>query len=353
VDRPVTESPPRGHPIVDVGIPTLGTSPYLLESVESVMNQSLSSWRLVISENGPGVASLHRALEPYVRDPRIRHVVTGERVGRGQNHTNLIRAGSAPYVGVLHDDDRWGHRFLERRVEFLERHRTCGLVYSGHNVIDDSGVIIGRTKPYLPPGVHRSASILPLLYRKNFIGTPAVLVRRAAYAAVGSEYMEIINLDIEMWLRLAAQFDVGCLGGWDADYRIHGNQTSADRVGLAEQWFPVLDAAEHLPLSRSLRKSVRAEALVLAALDAVERGERRRSIGHLARAVRVHPSTLVRPEVGARVLAGLAALTTGRRGRTALTRIRDKRWKTGGADGLLGPDTASALPYPSGRSTRG
>jgi teichuronic acid biosynthesis glycosyltransferase TuaG len=331
-DPPMT---PLGDPIVDVGIPTLGSSPYLAESIESILAQSLPEWRLVVSENGPGNDSVRELMEPYLRDPRVRHVVTGEKVGRGTNHNLLIQAGSAPYVGLLHDDDRWHPEFLERRVRFLEEHPSCGFVYSGHTVIDDAGARLGRTKLRLPPGVHDSATVLPALYRDNFIGCPTVLVRRTAYEAVGAGYPDILNYDLPMWLRLSARFEVGCLPEWDADYRLHAAQASANRTSLAQEQLLVLETVSDLQVASSVRRLALAETQVRCALDAVERGERRRALGHLGLAVRAHPSSLARPTVAARMLAALGAMAGGERGRRALTARREGRWHSGGAEGLL------------------
>jgi glycosyltransferase involved in cell wall biosynthesis len=134
-------------PVVDVGILTLGQSPsFLIEAVESVFTQTFSSWRLVISENGPGLDSVREALEPYVDDPRVEHVVTGAKEGRGKNWTRASQ-GSAPYIGLLDDDDRWAPEFLERRTEFLDRHQRVGLVAPGQSVRWDSLVEQARGAP--------------------------------------------------------------------------------------------------------------------------------------------------------------------------------------------------------------
>jgi hypothetical protein len=183
--------------------------------------------------------------------------------------------------------------------------------------------------------MHRSATILPTLYQRHLIGTPTVLVRRDSYEAVGSEYKEMLFCDNEMWLRLAAYFDVGFLPVWDADYRIHEAQTSSRRTELAQEAFYVLDAVEDLPLPTYLRKKMRAEAHVHSALDAAERGAHRQSVRHLTQAVQADALSLVRPTVAARMLAAVAALATGRAGRNALASVRERRWRTGGADGLL------------------
>ena len=121
------------------------TLPRFVLAVDDSSPGALSFDELTVAvfENGPGSDRTRSELEPYLRDSRIRHVVTGATVSRGENWTNLIRAGSAPYVGILHDDDRWHPAFLERRVAFLEEHPSCGFAYSGFNVVDASGRVVG------------------------------------------------------------------------------------------------------------------------------------------------------------------------------------------------------------------
>jgi glycosyltransferase involved in cell wall biosynthesis len=332
---------PREDATVDVGIPTLGNSPYLTETIESVFAQTFTGWRLFISENGPGDAAFRASLEPYLDDPRVTHLVTGTKIGRGANHNNIINAGSAPYVGIVHDDDRWHPDFLARHVAFLDAHPRCGFVFSGHIVIDETGRPLGRTKLELAPGTHASSVVLPRLYRNNFIGCPAVVVCRSAYEAVGAGYPDLLNYDIPMWLRLTAQFDIGCIADWDADYRLHGLQASSNRTRLASEMFPVLDAVSDIPITPSLRRLVRAETHVRCALDAVERGERRVALRHLSQAVSCDPTILVRPAVAARVLTAVGALAGGERGRRRLTEWRERRWRSGGAEGLLEMPPAS------------
>lgn len=311
--------------VVDVGIPTLGPSPFLLEAIESVLAQTVASWRLVISENGPGDDRLRLALDPYLRDSRITHVTTGERVGRGENYTRLIRAGDAPYVGLLHDDDRWGSTFLERHIEFLEDHGACGFVYSNFTVIDQDGGSVARSRPKIGDGVHRSADIAPKLYRRMTIATPTVLVRRSAYEAVGARYKEMIFTDHEMWVRLAMQFDVGHIATWDADYRFHSQQTSSSDAGQAKERLLVLDSLEDLPIPSRTRRVGRAEAYVWCALDCVENRDKRGAMAELRNAIHADRLALLRPSIGPRIMAVLCAVATGKPGCRAVSAVRGGR----------------------------
>ena len=173
------------QPIVDVGIPTHGRPRYLREAVESVFAQTYDRWQLTVSENGPGGDEIRAILAPFLADPRVRLVATGASVTPAQNATNAVQSGSAEYVAVLHDDDRWDPGFLERRVGFLEANPSCGFVFSHCNYIGAEGNAAIPFATGLREGIQPRAEFLRSLYRRSVIAMPTVLSRRVAYDAVG------------------------------------------------------------------------------------------------------------------------------------------------------------------------
>ena len=96
------------RPVVDVGVPTRGRPQYLRETIESVLAQTFLRWRMTVSENGPGDEEIRAIVEPYLADPRVRHVPTGSEIGAPENATRAVDAGEAPFVALLHDDDQVG-----------------------------------------------------------------------------------------------------------------------------------------------------------------------------------------------------------------------------------------------------
>lgn len=335
-----TEADPRRNgrsrpPVVDVAIPTRGQLEYLREAIESVVGQSFDSWRLTISENGSESEEIRTLVRSYLADSRIRHVVSSEGLDQSEHFTRLIRMGQAPYVALLHEDDRWGPRFLERRVSFLDSHPAAAFVFSGHVVIDDAGRSVGPSLLPLEEGVYGPASFLPLLYRENVVGVPTVVVRRAAYEAVGADYRREVGFnDHEMWLRIATRFQVGFLETRDADYRVHAQQTSSqERLTIAHKRLQLLDTVDPiLSIPGSLRRRVRAEVLLKVALDEAELGERRAALASASRAVRLKPSVLLSVSGAARASALFAGLALGEVGRAWLTRSRLRRWQRHGID---------------------
>jgi GT2 family glycosyltransferase len=288
------------RPLVDVGIPTYGRGPYLAESIESVLGQTYPDWTLTISENGPPSDEIGHIVESYLSDPRVRYVATGTNIGGAGNSTSLLRAGIGPYVGILHDDDLWGPGFLARRVDFLEAHPECGLVFSPCDFIDDAGAALFRFDVNLSEGVQGRKMFLRRLYRGNLICAPTALVRRESYELVGPTFSEsLLFWDYEMWLRIAANYAVGYLEQVDAFYRVHAAQATQDnRLRVGDHRLALLAEAEKIvagDFPKIERRRANSKALVRTSLDAFGEGNRRKAIQRLVLAVRAHPAAPVDP----------------------------------------------------------
>jgi len=312
---------------VDIGIPTCGRPRYLVEAIDSVRAQTLRTWRLTICEDGPRSDAVARAVSPFLEDPRIRYTWSGERLGAAATMTRLVQRGQAAFVALLHDDDRWGPEFLERRVAFLREHPRCGLVCSGSTVIDGSGRRVRVTPARVPaPAVLAPHELLPAMVRRNMVPTPTVLVRRAAYDAVGPAFDARFDriYDYEMWLRIALRFPIGYLDDHNAFWRLHGEQSTLEGRRRGAEQLRFLDHLERLladagtEVDPRLLSSVRVRRMVSAGLDAVERRDRRAALRWLGRALCSDPRTVVDP----RLAAALGALLAGRRGERALGAVR-------------------------------
>jgi glycosyltransferase involved in cell wall biosynthesis len=314
--------------VVDVGIPTRERPQLVRLAIESVLAQTYEHWRLVISENGLAGGETESVVREYLDDPRITYVCTDSTtLGGAENWTRLIQQGHAPYVALLHDDDLWNPGWLELRVGFMDRNPDVGFVFSGNKEIDANGNVVGESEFVLPQGVHPPQTVFPLLYRHNVMGQPTILVRRSAYEAVGP-YFDATYFpywDYEMCLRLAARFPAGYLAVRDCSYRTHDVRMTFTVRHFGEAYLQVLDRAdqmlEELPrihVSPRLRRRRRAQALLTAALDSLESGDRRACRDRLREAVRTYPRIVF----DVRFATALAALATGKWSSRVLARAR-------------------------------
>ncbi len=312
--------------LVDVGIPTRGRGTYLSEAVGSALNQTIHAIQVTVGENGSGTPEVEEALAAWSGDERLRHLVHGVDLGPAKNYT-AVAAGDAPYLAILHDDDRWEPQFLERRVAFLEEHPSCAFVFSRCFLIDANGSYVDVWEDVLTPGVHSPESFLPALYEHNIVPVPTVVVRRAAYESIGGDFHDLLFNDHELWLRLGSNSDVGYLPTIDAAYRIHSNQTTfANRRRLGEnrvKFYEAVDDATSAVLDRSVRHRASASAHLQMAADAFERGERIAAVREVARATTASPATMLRPREGRRAALLLAASLLGRPGERLWRARRD------------------------------
>lgn len=296
--------------------------------MESVFAQTFPSWRLIISENGPGSEKLKLALESFLNDPRVSHIVTGDRVSLAHNWTNAVRNTAAPYIAMLNDDDRWQPEFLQRRVELLEKHSQCAFAFAGYTMIDEQSRETGDVTFSFSEGPHRVSEMLPVFYQYNIVAPSAGVIRQSAFEAIGAAYRDIFLTDHDMYLRLAAKFDVGFLEGVDSECRIYDTQNSATRrLELGRGHLEVLESAGDVPVGNAVRRRAHAKAHVACALDNAELGRRRAALSHVGKAVRAEPLSLLRPEIGGRIALVLATLAAGRAGLRLFTRLRLGRFE--------------------------
>jgi glycosyltransferase involved in cell wall biosynthesis len=314
---------------VDIGMPTRGDSPWVTEALDSIVAQTFGAWRLVVSENGPGSPEFAATLEPYLADARITHHVTGRDIGAAGNHTHLTSQGDAQYVALLHDDDRWEPEFLARRVEFLDAHPACGLVFGRWATIDGSGERIDESACPLAEGEHAPETMIPIFLRAYPVGMTSLLVRRSAYELAGP-WADMPWMDVEMWFRIAARLPTGYLDVLDSEWRRHDSQWSAQVGRWGEtlsrvygRFEETLDAVPSLRVDRTPLRELQAQAAVQWSLDAADAGDVAAARQHLARAKEIHPP--IRRD--RRVVAAELALRLPGRGASLLRRIRRLSWK--------------------------
>ena len=173
------------------------------------------------------------------------------------------------------------------------------------------------------------------MQRRNLVGTPTVLVRRAAYQQIGPAFdaRHPMVYDWEMMLRLALAAPAGYLRVWDSDYRTHTHQISAE-AKRGREYLELFEAicaqaraaGPEFELEAGERRRLHARYLVSAALDEIEGRNRRAAVRLLRAAVREHPAVSLSPAMAAAV-AGLvvpAVVVAGRR-RAYRNRVRPDR----------------------------
>jgi glycosyltransferase involved in cell wall biosynthesis len=118
------------QPLVSVVTPVYNGAEYLVECIESVVNQTYGNWQYVIVDNCSTDDTLEIARSYEARDPRIRVVAANVFVGPIENQNRAVREISpeSKYTKVLHADDWLFPECLARMVDLAESNPTVGVV---------------------------------------------------------------------------------------------------------------------------------------------------------------------------------------------------------------------------------
>ena len=217
---------------VSVVIPCYNYGHYLGDAVASVLeDQEGVDVRVLIVDDASPDGSADLAQTIATRDSRVEVVVHRHNVGHIATYNEgLLEWADGDYCVLMSADDRLTPGSLKRAADLLDAFPSVGFVYG--NVIwfsDEAPLPTARTK-VKGWSVWPGESWLKRRFRQAERGiiSPEVVVRTSLQKRVGGYDKRLTHVgDQEMWLRLAANSDVGFIRGVDqAYYRRHGQNMS-------------------------------------------------------------------------------------------------------------------------------
>src|SRR5690242_9857238 len=133
-------------PKLTVGIPTFNRARWLREAIESVLGQTFTGYRLIVSDNASedDTPDVVRSFG----DERINYVRSEVNVGAVGNLNRLIALANTEFLLLLPDDDVLHPGHLGATVELLERFASVGLAHSAYEEIDAGSRVIRAMNPW-------------------------------------------------------------------------------------------------------------------------------------------------------------------------------------------------------------
>ncbi|WP_236639640.1 glycosyltransferase family 2 protein [Salinigranum halophilum] len=142
----------RTPPLVSVVVPTYGRPEYLLEALESILEQTYEPIELVVvDDHSPESVSEHLEKHSFDPDDRFECIRHEENLGGNAARNTGIRNTNGEYVAFLDDDDFWNPKKIERQVTaFEELPDSVGVVYTGTHIVDGAGRVVRTSIPDTP-----------------------------------------------------------------------------------------------------------------------------------------------------------------------------------------------------------
>ncbi len=213
--------------VTTVIIPTYNRADVLPRAIESVLNQTVQDFELIIVDDGSTDAT-RSVVQRYARtDERIRYIEHETNRGVAAAQNTGIDAATGEYVTFLGSDDELKPPFLEKSVGKLETLSSCcaGVHVTLECRNDGQFEELYEAMPVLP--VTESIDI-EIVYVAR---TGGMTLRREAIEEVGPFDVRFKNIeDTDYWTRLLQRYRLVGIKEPLYIYHLHDNQKNDDPV---------------------------------------------------------------------------------------------------------------------------
>lgn len=205
--------------MVSVIIPIYNGEKYIVETLNSVMNQTHQSFEVLCIIDGTKDRS--KELIEAIADPRI-SVIEQENHGATWTRNRAMGLATGDYLWFLDQDDVLMPRCLEAAIAEIERTGSIGVAVNGH-LIDSNSEIIRRMYRFNKPVL----SLRKLVKGNQLSTTSQVLLRREAMLRNGGFDIDAgIADDWDMWIRVVQEGKLVFLDELLMQYRLHESNHS-------------------------------------------------------------------------------------------------------------------------------
>lgn len=200
-------------PLVSVCIPVYNNADTIIETIESIMNQTYSNIEILIADDRSQDNS-YEVINDYILNKDNNPRFAGKSIALERNEKNLGMSGNwnhclemcnGKYIKLICGDDLIHETLIAREVEIMEQHPEVNLVQTDTRFIDMNGNGTGFYRRYHKSGVVDGVDACKFsIFTRDYLGAPlANLIRKSAYDAWGGfdpEFSFIIDYDFCMKL---------------------------------------------------------------------------------------------------------------------------------------------------------
>lgn len=104
---------------IDIIMPNYNKANYLVDSIDSVINQTLKNWNLLIVDDHSSDNSLE-IINKYTKYPNVNIIKLKKNKGPAFCRNLGMRLSNSKYISFIDSDDTWNIKKLEKQISFME-----------------------------------------------------------------------------------------------------------------------------------------------------------------------------------------------------------------------------------------
>lgn len=208
-------------PLISVIMSVYNEEMFLREAVESIQNQTLQDWELIIVDDCSTDGTRDILKELQEKDPRIRVVLNEENLGLTVNLNRALEIAEGRFIARMDGDDISHPDRLEKELSYLQKH-------------PDLMLISCRTETFGKEHLRSDIEGEPEYLRcrmlvRPVLAHPGFFVRGEVFRELGFRYDESFRQaqDYDLAARLTRKYSIGICPEVLLGYRAHEGQVSS------------------------------------------------------------------------------------------------------------------------------
>jgi glycosyltransferase involved in cell wall biosynthesis len=214
------------NPKISIITTTRNRATFISKAIESVLNQSLTYWELIILDDDSNDTTETIVASYITKDSRIKYHKNSPLLGISANRNKGLKLAVGKYITVLDSDDFWEDKNkLQKQYDFLEQNRGYVLIGSNIRIIDEKGNQIKNSC-----FAAEDTDIRKKILSDNQVPHSSVMIRKESIAKVGN-YNEKLSCveDLDLFLKLGKLGKMKNLSEITTAYTRHSEGVSQKR----------------------------------------------------------------------------------------------------------------------------
>lgn len=231
-------------PTISVVIPVYNGEKTIKETIESVLSQTWQDFEILVINDGSTDSTLE--VVKSIPDSRIK-IFSYNNAGPSASRNRGISYAAGEFIAFLDADDLWTPDKLEAQLKALQNNPQAAVAYSWTNHIDKSGNFL-RTGSQIAVNGNAYEKLLLVNFFEH--GSNPLICKQALLEVGGFDESLRQGEDWEMWLRLAARYDLVAVPLRQILYRVYNKSASSNVLKLESGSRQVIERAfKQAPLS--------------------------------------------------------------------------------------------------------
>ena len=123
--------------LVSIIMPSYNSARWIIETINSVKDQTYTNWELIISDDGSTDNTLEIVGKFVLGDSRIQLLKSEKNEGAAKARNRALKEAKGRYIAYLDSDDLWTKEKLELQIEYMEKNN-FSMCYTSYDIVNEN-----------------------------------------------------------------------------------------------------------------------------------------------------------------------------------------------------------------------